>query len=463
MAHHEAHRAGGLAAPNSSDTIAALATAPGRGGVGIVRVSGPLTLAIARAILGRLPKPRWAAHRLFLDRHGEALDEGIALLFRAPHSFTGEDVLELQGHGGPVVLDMLLRRTLELGARPARPGEFTERAFLNGKLDLAQAEAIADLVASTSEEAARLALRAMGGEFSRRVAGLSEQVVRLRAYVEAMLDFPDDEIDPLDEKKLGGEVRGLLTQLRGIEAGAREGAMLREGVSLVIAGPPNAGKSTLLNAMARRETAIVTDVPGTTRDVLRELIHIDGLPVHVLDTAGLRSSEDPVEREGIRRAWDAVRAADHVLLVIEDEVGVTEEQRAFRGQLAETMAMTVVRNKIDRTGRPSSCRIGDLGMEVSISAKHECGLDLLRDHLKKALHYRGTGEGMFMARRRHLDALMRAAEGLIAAAFEATSGGGLELVAENLRLAQQSLGEISGEVASEELLERIFSEFCIGK
>ncbi len=429
----------------------------------MARVSGPAVPAIAAALLGELPAPRQAVFRRFRADDGSILDEGIALFFPAPHSFTGEDVLELQGHGGPVIMDLLLARVLEIGARPARPGEFSERAFLNDKLDLAQAEAIADLIASDTAVAARAALRSLQGEFSSRVRELVEELIELRMYVEAAIDFPEEEIDFLADGEIAGRLRDLRERLRGLRATAGQGRLLRDGMSVVIAGRPNAGKSSLLNALAGREAAIVTAVPGTTRDVLREHISIEGMPLHVIDTAGLRASDDPVELEGIRRAWTEIAAADRILLVVDDRWGLTAEERTLREQLPENTPVTVLLNKIDLSGRPSAVRDGEWGTEIWLSAKTGAGLDLLREHLKTCMGYHGGGEGIFMARRRHLEALERAAAALERATYQLEVVRAGELVAEELREGQNALAEITGEFTSEDLLSRIFSSFCIGK
>ena len=444
-----------------SDTIAAIATPPGRGGVGIVRLSGPLSAAIAEAVCGDLPKPRHAAFRRFHAGDGGVLDEGIVLYFPAPHSFTGEEVLELHGHGGPVVMDLLLARTLELGGRPARPGEFSERAFLNDKLDLAQAEAIADLIASTTAEAARAAVRSLEGEFSRRIQALVAGLIELRMYVEAAIDFPEEEIDFLVEDHIAEQLSVLRGQLSALQAAAGQGRLLRDGMTVVIAGRPNAGKSSLLNHLAGREAAIVTEIPGTTRDVLREQIAIDGMPLHVIDTAGLRDSDDPVEQEGIRRAWAEIAMADRILLLVDDRQGLTAEDQALRSRLPAETGVTVIYNKIDLTDREPMLRPTDWGHELWLSAKNGTGLDRLREHLKGCMGYHG-GEGTLMARRRHLEALDRAATALAAADEQLRVRAG-ELAAEELRQAQNALAEITGEFTSEDLLGRIFSSFCIGK
>jgi len=455
-----------------TDTIVAVATAPGRGGVGVVRISGPLAPSIALSMLGELPKPRLAVHRVFRDAAGEALDDGIALWFPAPHSFTGEDVLELQGHGGPVVLDRIVRACLSLGARLARPGEFSERAFLNDKLDLAQAEAIADLIEAGSEAAAKAALASLQGAFSREIHALTEQLIALRMYIEAALDFPEEEIDFLTDQTLLTRLDGLLDQAARVRSAAHQGALLREGLHVVILGQPNAGKSSLLNALCGHEAAIVTDIPGTTRDVLRQHLSLDGLPLHLVDTAGLRESTDVVEQEGIRRAWLEVERADRVLLVVDDrQDGIAAEDAAILQRLPAGKPFTVVRNKIDLSGRAAGERLldelpeapGHQVTEITLSARRGDGLDLLREHLKTCLGYQPGEGGVFLARRRHLDALERAEAHMQAARDRLLHARAGELAAEELRLAQEDLGEITGRFSSDDLLGRIFASFCIGK
>ncbi len=425
--------------PISSDTIAAIATAPGRGGIGIVRVSGPACRSIGVPIIGELPVARTAALRMFRGQDGEPIDEGIALYFPAPHSLTGEDVLELQAHGGPVVLDILLRRALELGARAAEPGEFTQRAFLNGKLDLAQAEAVADLIESGSAEAARAAVRSLRGEFSAQVHDLTEALLQLRMWVEAAIDFAE------------------------LAEAARQGALLRDGLTLVIAGRPNAGKSSLLNRLAGYDAAIVTPVPGTTRDVLRERIEIDGLPLHVLDTAGLRESPDEIEAEGIRRAHREIGRADRVLFVV--DAADSEAVAAIDADLAALPTgapRTVLMNKLDRAHGAARIEAGERPT-VWLSAATGAGLDLLRCHLKDCVGFHPAGTGALSARARHLEALRRARAHVEEAHRLLTERHAGELVAQELTDAQRALGEITGEVSSEDLLGRIFGSFCIGK
>ncbi|WJW75503.1 tRNA uridine-5-carboxymethylaminomethyl(34) synthesis GTPase MnmE [Thiohalobacter sp. IOR34] len=444
------------------DTIAAIATPPGRGGVGILRISGPAAGAIAEGVLGRLPAPRRAELHDFRDAAGQTIDQGLALYFPAPHSFTGEEVLEFQGHGGPVVMDLLLARVLELGARLARPGEFSERAFLNDKLDLAQAEAVADLIDSGTAGAARAAMRSLQGEFSRRIHELVEGLIRLRMYVEAAIDFPEEEIDFLADGQVAAQLADLESAFDGVQAAARQGRLLREGMTLVIAGRPNAGKSSLLNALAGRDSAIVTGIPGTTRDLLREQVQIDGMPLHLIDTAGLRETEDEVEREGVRRAWQAIGEADRLLLVIDDQAGFSSEDQAILDRLPADLACTRVYNKIDLSGREAGPAGGGETPAIALSARTGAGLEALREHLKAVMGFGGEVEDGFIARRRHLDALARARAHLDAGR-ELLQGGAGELLAEELRLAQQALGEITGEVTADDLLGRIFASFCIGK
>jgi tRNA modification GTPase len=444
------------------DTIAAVATPPGRGGVGIVRVSGPRAAAVARGILGTVPRPRRAVHRPFLDDAGAVIDTGIALYFPGPGSFTGEDVVELHGHGGPVVMDMLLQRTLQLGARQSRPGEFSLRAFLNDKIDLAQAEAIADLIDSASQAAARSATRSLQGVFSQRIRDLVEELTQLRMYVEAAIDFPEEEIDFLSDGRIAGWLQAVIERLAAVQAAARQGTLLREGMTVVIAGCPNAGKSSLLNALACRDAAIVTDVPGTTRDLLREYISIDGMPLHVVDTAGLRDDPDPVESKGIERAWNAIDRADRVLLVIDDQRGMDSAVQAITQRLPPSVPVTHVYNKIDLTSRPPGVQEGD-PPRIGISAKNGAGMEALCRHLTDSMGYHTSGEGAFIARRRHLEALERAAAFLEQGRSQLQENGAGDLLANDLYYAQQALGEITGEFTSDDLLGRIFSEFCIGK
>ena len=566
---------------SDNDTIVAQATPPGRGGVGILRISGFKAREVAETVLGKLPKPRYADYLPFKDADGSVLDQGIALWFPGPNSFTGEDVLELQGHGGPVILDLLLKRILTIpGLRIARPGEFSERAFLNDKLDLAQAEAIADLIDASSEQAARSALNSLQGAFSARVNHLVEALTHLRIYVEAAIDFPDEEIDFLSDGKIEAQLNNVIADLDAVRAEARQGSLLREGMKVVIAGRPNAGKSSLLNALAGREAAIVTDIAGTTRDVLREHIHIDGMPLHIIDTAGLREASDEVERIGIERAWQEIEQADRVLFMVDgtttDAVDPAEIWPEFIARLPAKLPITVVRNKADITGetlgmsevnghalirlsartgegvdvlrehihidgmplhiidtaglREASDEVERIGIErawqeieqadrvlfmvdgtttdavdpaeiwpefiarlpaklpitvvrnkaditgetlgmsevnghalIRLSARTGEGVDVLRNHLKQSMGFDTNMEGGFLARRRHLQALEQAAEHLQQGKAQLLGAWAGELLAEELRLAQQNLSEITGEFTSDDLLGRIFSSFCIGK
>jgi tRNA modification GTPase len=441
------------------ETITAQVTPPGRGGVSVVRVSGPLTKTIALAILKKEIPPRTAVYLPFLDANDGVIDEGLAIYFENPHSFTGEDILELQGHGGPVVVDLLLQRVLQCGARLARPGEFSERAFLNGKMDLAQAEAVADLIDAASAQAARLALRSLSGEFSRAVGAIKEKLIHLRMYIEAAIDFSDEEIDFLGDDKLKHEMRALMHELAEIRKNARQGSLMREGITAVIAGAPNAGKSSLLNLLSGKDIAIVTPVPGTTRDVLRDHILIDGMPMHIVDTAGLRDSDDPVEQEGMRRAYHEIGNAD-VVLHLHDASCV--DAPAALPAAAASRPVIFVRNKIDLTGEEAAL-LNDGKLVISLSAKTGAGLSLLKQAIREIAGFTGPGEGIFLARRRHLDALTRAQQHVDAANTALINTKAGELAAEDLRLAQSALSEITGEFTSDDLLGRIFSSFCIGK
>ncbi|WP_445356438.1 tRNA uridine-5-carboxymethylaminomethyl(34) synthesis GTPase MnmE [Microbulbifer sp. ANSA002] len=450
------------------DTIAAVATAPGRGGIGVIRLSGPKALSIAQQICGdKLLKARYAHYRNFF--HSEQLiDQGLALFFPGPNSFTGEDVVELQGHGGPVILDQLLKATIELGARQARPGEFSERAFLNDKMDLTQAEAIADLIDAGSAQAARNAMRSLQGAFSDKIEDLVESLIHLRIYVEAAIDFPEEEIDFLADGKVAADIQALLAQMAGVEAQARQGAIMREGMRVAIAGRPNAGKSSLLNALAGRNTAIVTDIAGTTRDILREDIHIDGMPLQFADTAGLRDAPDKVEQIGIERAWEEIHQADRVLLVMDAEqlhsLDPAEAWPEFTNQLQDLDKLTLVLNKIDLSDYSAGLQAHTEGVPViAISAKTGAGLEALKEHLKQSIGFSGAAEGTFSARRRHLEALERARAFIEQGSQQLHSHGAGELLAEDLRQAQQALGEITGAMSADELLGKIFGSFCIGK
>ncbi|MGY5613849.1 tRNA uridine-5-carboxymethylaminomethyl(34) synthesis GTPase MnmE [Vibrio brasiliensis] len=452
----------------TTDTIVAQATAPGRGGVGIIRVSGPLASKVALEITGKELRSRYAEYLPFTAEDGSQLDQGIALFFPNPHSFTGEDVLELQGHGGPVVMDMLIKRILKIsGIRTARPGEFSERAFLNDKLDLAQAEAIADLIDASSEEAAKSALQSLQGAFSSRINTLVESLIHLRIYVEAAIDFPEEEIDFLADGKVAADLQTIIDNLAAVRKEANQGAIMREGMKVVIAGRPNAGKSSLLNALSGKESAIVTDIAGTTRDVLREHIHIDGMPLHIIDTAGLRDASDEVEKIGIERAWEEISQADRVLFMVDgtttDATDPIEIWPDFVDRLPSNIGMTVIRNKADQTAEELGiCHVNDPTL-IRLSAKTGAGVESLRTHLKECMGFAGGHEGGFMARRRHLEALDRAAEHLDIGQQQLEGYMAGEILAEELRITQQHLSEITGEFSSDDLLGRIFSSFCIGK
>lgn len=441
----------------TADTIVASATPPGTGGIGIVRVSGDQAERIARAVLGSLPEPRTATYRRFRDRHGRQIDTGVALYYPGPASFTGESVLELQGHGGPTVIAMLVEAAIALGARRADPGEFSARAFHNGKLDLTQAEAIVDLINSGTEQAARGALRSLTGAFSTVVNALHEQLVRVRMYVEAAIDFPEEEIDFLSDEKLEQSLQQCAEAFEALIDQTQQGRVLRDGYQLVIVGKPNAGKSSLMNLLSGQDAAIVTEIAGTTRDVLREQIDIDGLAVEVVDTAGLRENPDRIEKEGIRRARKAMESADAVLW-IQDAAEAAHDE--LGEDLPRKIPVTVVRNKVDLTGEAPGAAGENI---INLSAKTGRGVEALRAQIKALAGYEDRGEGALTARHRHLEALHSARTHFVAGrtALAETRAG--ELLAEELRLSHRALGEITGAVTSDELLGKIFSEFCIGK
>lgn len=450
------------------DTIVAQATPPGRGGVGIIRISGNQVKEVAQAVLGKLPKPRYAEYLPFLDENGQVIDQGIALFFPNPHSFTGEDVLELQGHGGPIILDLLIKRILSIPAtRIARPGEFSERAFLNDKVDLAQAEAIADLIDASSEQAAKSAMSSLQGVFSNKINELVNLLINLRIFVEAAIDFPEEEIDFLSDGKIETQLKDVIKQLNDVRSEAKQGSLLREGMKVVIAGRPNAGKSSLLNALSGRDSAIVTDIAGTTRDVLREHIHIDGMPLHIIDTAGLRDAYDEVERIGIERAWIEIEQADRVLLMVDGttttEINPEKLWPEFMQRLPSHIPVTVIRNKADLTGETLGYSDVSQYSLIRLSARTGNGVDLLREHLKQTMGFSATSEGGFLARRRHLQALEQAAKHLDNGLEQLITYHAGELLAEELRLAQESLSEITGSFTSDDLLGKIFGSFCIGK
>jgi tRNA modification GTPase len=442
-------------------TIAAVATAPGRGGVGVIRISGRDLLPFAAAIsAGKQPKPRYATYTDFVDAHGEPIDNGLLLYFPGPNSFTGEDVIELQGHGGPVVLQMLLKRCVELGARLAEPGEFTKRAFLNDKLDLAQAESVADLIDAASATAARSALKSLKGAFSHDIHELVDHLITLRMLTEATLDFPEEDIDFLEAADARGQLKRIQDELDHVLAHAKQGAILREGMHVVLVGEPNVGKSSLMNALAGEEVAIVTDIAGTTRDTVREEILIDGVPVHIIDTAGLRETEDVVEKIGIERTWAAVEKADLALLLIDSQTGHTEDVAAILARLPERLPRISVFNKVDLSGKTPGVSEEHGETRVHLSAKTQQGVPELRKLLLNAIGWQGAEEGLYLARERHLDALRRAREHLDLAEQAYVQ---IELMAEELRMAQSALSEITGEFTSDDLLGVIFSRFCIGK
>lgn len=444
---------------SGGETIAAIATPPGQGGVGIVRISGPASSTVAQQLTSQSLIPRHAHYCAFVDGDGNTIDKGIALYFHGPHSYTGEDVLELQGHGGPVVLDILLRRVLELGCRVARPGEFTERAFLNDKMDLAQAEAVSDLIESGSESAAKAAILSLNGAFSEKIHELQQQLIDLRVYVESALDFAEEEIDFLASDELAARLQQVKSTFAHITSRARQGRLLKEGMRVVIAGEPNVGKSSLLNALTGSDSAIVTDIPGTTRDILQEQIHIDGMPLHIIDTAGLRDSDDPVEQEGIRRAHDQIARADRVLVMSVD--GESTFERPV--WLDSDIPVDFVCNKIDLRHNQPRIETEDNGYRIYMSAKTGDGVEMLKTHLKGCMGFESGTEGTFIARRRHLHALARTEGHVDSAVGHLQFGGAGELCAEELRYAQDCLNEITGEFSSDDLLGEIFSRFCIGK
>ncbi len=446
--------------PDLHETIAAVATAPGRGGIGVVRVSGSLAQAIAQAILGGCPAPRHAHYGDFLDADGDLIDRGIALFFPNPHSYTGEDVLELQGHGGTAVLQRLLQRCLALGARLAAPGEFTQRAWMNDKLDLAQAEAVADLIEASTAQAASSAMRSLAGVFSQHIHQLRDELINLRMYVEACLDFPEEDIDFISRGRVEEKLQAIAAELQLVFDGARQGRLLREGIHVVLIGQPNVGKSSLLNKLSGEDIAIVTPVAGTTRDTLKNEIQIGGVPLHIIDTAGLRETEDEVERHGIARTWKAVENATLALLLLDAQQGMRAQDQQILEKLPAGIPLLKVFNKIDLAGLASG-QVEDVGSNsLYISAKTGDGIPALRQYLLQAAGWHATGEGVFAARERHLLALAEVRNCLGRAEENLAQP---ELLAEELRLAQESLNSITGEFTNEDLLGEIFSRFCIGK
>jgi tRNA modification GTPase len=439
------------------ETIAAVATPPGRGGIGIVRVSGKAVRTVAEQLMGAVPQPRHAAFARFRAADGTTIDQGIALFFPAPHSYTGEDVLELQGHGGAIVMHQLLRRCVELGARIAQPGEFTRRAFLNDRLDLAQAESVADLIDASSVEAARSAARSLEGEFSRRIHALVEALIDLRMHVEACIDFPEEEIDPADRAQQAEKVRRVLRDLEALLADAQQGAVLREGLTVVLVGRPNVGKSSLLNRLAGDEVAIVTPIAGTTRDYVRATISIEGVPIHLIDTAGLRDTTDEVERIGVERTWDAIAKAGAALFIEEARAADRSVETQLVARLPRDLPRVRVLNKIDL--EPRDRIANEPAGTLHVSAKTGEGVPDLRKWLLEVAGWKPHGEGIFMARGRHLEALREAHAHLLAS----VDMQAFELMAENMRLTQNALGRITGEVSADDLLGQIFSRFCIGK
>ena len=443
-----------------SDIIAAVSTAPGRGGIGVVRISGPRLENLLRGIVSRPLAPRRATFADFVDARGLAIDQGIAVYFPAPHSYTGEDVLELHGHGGPVVLQLLLKRCLELGARPAQPGEFTRRAYLNDKIDLAQAESVADLIDASTTEAARSAVRSLQGAFSQRIDELLQGLIELRALVEAALDFPDEDVEFIRQADGAGRLAGLQAKLREVMSASQQGSLLREGLRVVLAGRPNVGKSSLLNRLAGEEIAIVTDIPGTTRDAVRQSVSIEGVPVHIIDTAGLRPATDPVEKLGVARTWAAIEHADLVLLLLDATQGEIAADREIMRDLPAGLPRVAVMNKIDLVPHAPALKQGGGGYTVWLSAKTGEGVEFLRRALLESVGWKQGAEGLFMARERHLHALQLAQQHLEKASREMAT---LEFLAEELRLSQQALGSITGEFTPDDLLGEIFKRFCIGK
>lgn len=443
-----------------SDTIAAIATASAAGGIGVVRISGPASAEIARNILGACPAPRYAAYRSFMEVDGSVIDRGIAIYYKAPHSYTGEDVLELQGHGGTALMQLLLARCITLGACQAEPGEFTRRAYLNGKLDLAQAEAVADVINAATAEAARSAVRSLAGEFSSHVNRLLSLLVSLRMYVEACLDFPEEEIDFISQGNIAQKLSALEHELASLFMQARQGNLLREGMHVVLVGQPNVGKSSLMNQLAGEDVAIVTAMPGTTRDTIKNMIQINGIPLHIVDTAGLRDTQDEIERQGIARTWRSLESADIAIIMLDATLGIGAPEKTLLKRFPAVLPKLWVHNKIDLASQAPAIKKIDGEMHVYLSAKSGAGLDLLRTQLLALIGWQTSAEGVFMARSRHIQALQAAQLNVSAAGLLLAQP---ELLAEELRLAQESLSSITGEFTPDDLLGEIFSRFCIGK
>ncbi|MES2547737.1 MAG: tRNA uridine-5-carboxymethylaminomethyl(34) synthesis GTPase MnmE [Pseudomonadota bacterium] len=445
---------------DNKDTIAAIATASGAGGIGVVRISGPLSPSIAAEILGACPAPRYAAYGPFYDANQQLIDRGIAIYFQNPHSYTGEDVLELQAHGGTALMQLLLARCIDLGARQAEPGEFTKRAYLNDKIDLAQAEAVADVINATTIEAAKSAVRSLSGEFSNSINQVLAKLVNLRMYVEACLDFPEEEIDFITQGNVAEKLAAIVTELKSVFAKAKQGSLLREGMHIVLVGQPNVGKSSLMNQLSGEEVAIVTPIAGTTRDSIKSMIQINGLPLHIIDTAGLRDTDDEVEKIGIARTYQALQNAQVALLLVDAAHGIGETEKIVLNRLPQGISKIWVHNKIDAT--KETAKISKIADETHIylSAKTGEGVDLLKEHLQQIAGYQQNAEGVFMARARHMNALLEVDQHLMLASSQINAA---ELVAEELRLAQEALSSITGEFTPDDLLGEIFSKFCIGK
>ena len=449
-----------MASTKLLDTIAAIATASGAGGIGVVRVSGPAVQLIAAQVLGSCPAPRHASYLDFKQANGDLIDRGIAIFYPNPHSYTGEDVLELQAHGGTALMQILLARCIALGARQAEPGEFTRRAYLNDKIDLAQAEAVADVINAATIEAAKSAVRSLSGEFSQRINALLLKLIDLRMFVEACLDFPEEEIDFITQGRVAEKLASIITELNSVFSKAKQGSLLREGINVVLVGQPNVGKSSLMNQLAGEEIAIVTSIAGTTRDTIKNAIQINGVPLHVIDTAGLRETDDEVEKFGIARTWRAAESANIALLLVDAAHGITETEKSILARLPQEIRKIWVHNKIDVANELPLAKEINGAMHIYLSAKTGAGLELLKSHLLKLAGYENNSEGVFMARARHLEALLKVETHLSIAGQQIKSA---ELLAEELRIAQDALGSITGEFTPDDLLGEIFSKFCIGK